>query len=911
MGEEGGIEMGVVKPTTAAAYKLFHEGSLVLAEIEAAGMRIDVPRLDRAIGDTTRQIDELAAELKGGDVWRLWKRRFGEKASMGSRPQLAAVLFGEMGIESKARTSSGHRAKMDEEVLEGIDHPFAKSYLRLEKLKKLRSTYLMGVRREVLDGLLHPSFNLHLVTTYRSSGSDPNFQNIPIRDKEIGRPIRECFIPRDGHVLVECDYSALEFKICACVIGSTSVETIDGPQSIEIVSDRVGRGEDVYVYGYSCEKGRISVSKVLGGGMTRRKAPVWRLVLDNGESIIATGDHQFMQRDGSYVPLSSLKVGDSLMPFYSRIKGGVHGVNYVEVFLNNGERMMAHNLIALDVFGIRIKGSNLLVHHRNGNGTDNSIGNVVVMDRKMHMSIHSKQGWAEEKKQLRVEEIKRRSRLPGVRLQMKKINERRKLEWTEVMWEAWREKLKQSIRLGGGHAGAMNGMYGKLHSEETRRKMSLSRKGKKTGRPGWSKGLTKETNTSVKKISDAKKGKPSYGRGPKKPPVVLECKWCHRLFEVQYLVKKRIRKFCSKSCAMTYRNVCVGNPSKGKATWCKGLKWERATGKVRNPVVSDCDWCGDHFSHYVGDGKRFCSHSCSASNMNRERKCRNHKVMSVEFAGYEDVYNINVGGIHNYVTTAGVVIKNCHWRDEGMVRYASDPAADVHRDMAAACYLLDKDQVTKDVRFFAKNQFVFPQLYGSDYINCTRNLWSVIGTAGLKRADGVDLGSHLASKGIKTMGRCVRDKKPAAGTFERHVQRVERRFNEMFPQWAERKESWTRRYREWGWFPLMTGFRCSGVFSRNQLFNYPIQGPAFHVLLWSLIRLHRWLKRRRMRSRIVGQIHDSIVADVHRDELDEYLAEARRTMALDIRKEWPWIIVPLGVECEVGERNWFDKRKVE
>ena len=110
---------------------------------------------------------------------------------------------------------------------------------------------------------------------------------------------------------------------------------------------------------------------------------------------------------------------------------------------------------------------------------------------------------------------------------------------------------------------------------------------------------------------------------------------------------------------------------------------------------------------------------------------------------------------------------------------------------------------------------------------------------------------------------------------------------------------------------MMTGFVCSGVFSRNQLYNLPVQGPAFHCLLWSLTQIVNRMKRDKMRSVVVGQIHDSIVADVHRDELDDYLQLVKQTMTVDVRKHWSWIVTPLIVEAEVAETNWYEKKAVE
>ena len=99
-----------VKPTTTDAYRLFHEGALALAEVERAGMRIDVKQLDKTIQEITEQIDRTTVEMKESEEWCLWKRRFAGKASLGSRPQLAIVLFDELGHESTRRTKLGKRS---------------------------------------------------------------------------------------------------------------------------------------------------------------------------------------------------------------------------------------------------------------------------------------------------------------------------------------------------------------------------------------------------------------------------------------------------------------------------------------------------------------------------------------------------------------------------------------------------------------------------------------------------------------------------------------------------------------------------------------------------------------------------------------------------------------------------------
>ena len=239
----------------------------------------------------------------------------------------------------------------------------------------------------------------------------------------------------------------------------------------------------------------------------------------------------------------------------------------------------------------------------------------------------------------------------------------------------------------------------------------------------------------------------------------------------------------------------------------------------------------------------------------------------------------------------------CFWRDKAMVAYASDPSLDVHRDMAAECFGVPVEEVTKQARFHAKNGFVFPTLYGSYHKNTSQSLWASMEQFNLTNVSGVPLKKCLAEIGVRK------------ANYQSHVQKVEKRFQKRFPEWTKRKESWWQQYLKTGRFRLMTGFVAEGAFTRNDLMNYPIQGPAFHILLWSLIRLVKWTRGKK--TKIVGQIHDSIVADVHRSELDHYLEEAKRVMTVDVREAWDWIVTPLEIEVEVAEDNWYNKKAIE
>lgn len=461
----------MMRATREDACRLIHEGALALSRVEENGIQVDVARLDRTIARVGYRIDALSSELKTSEEWMVWRRVFGSRASLGSRPQLLKVLK-QMGHElSGEMTQSRKREKADKTSLEKLDSPFVHDFLELEKLKKLHGTYLSGIRREVVDGLLHPFFNLHTVITYRSSSDRPNFQNIPIRDKLIGKLIRQCFVPRDGHVLVEVDFKQLEVSIGAC-----------------------------------------------------------------------------------------------------------------------------------------------------------------------------------------------------------------------------------------------------------------------------------------------------YHRDP-------------RMIE------------------------------------------------------------------YLGTGYDF------------------------------------------------------------------------HRALAAELYMLDEVEVSDDVRYCAKNRFVFPQFYGSYFAQCAPDLWRVIDTMQLMAGDR-PLKEHLAERGITSLGRAQSDWnvgriKTGEGTFMDHVREVERRFwGERFCVYAEWKERWWQRYLKCGWFDLLTGFRESGLYKRNDVINHPVQGAAFHCLLWTLIETVKWLAKNKMTSKVVGQIHDSMLCDVHRDELDDFVAKVMELATVRLREAWRWIVVPLAVDVEVAEENWFEKRKV-
>ncbi len=451
-------------------YRLLHQGMIELSIIEGNGIRIDVEGLTRTKEGLKHKITEIREKIDSGKVWRVWRKRFGQKSNLTSRDQLATILFEELKFKPSAETATG-RAATDEEALQKIDHPFIQIWLELATYEKTLGTFLKGIEKEIVDDRLHPSFNLHTARTYRSSSDSPNFQNFPVRDKEIAKLIRSQFIASKGCVLVENDFKGIEVSMSACY------------------------------------------------------------------------------------------------------------------------------------------------HH---------------------------------------------------------------------------------------------------------------------------------------------------------DPVFI-----------------------------------------------------------------------------------------------------------------------------SYITT---------------------PGKDMHRDMAAQLYCLKPAQVDKDIRYGAKNKFVFPQFYGDFYVECARSLWEWIDKGKLKGPDGNSLFDHLRREGIRCLGKCDPEQEPKEGSFEYHVKEVEDDFwNNRFRKYGEWRRQWYREYLDKGYFDLLTGFRIYGSFPRNAVVNYPVQGSAFHCLLWTLIQVNRALRKYHMRSKVVGQIHDSLIGDIRIDELRDYLSLLEEITSVGLPKHWPWIIVPMVIETEIAPvgGNWFQKKEVK
>lgn len=261
-----------------------------------------------------------------------------------------------------------------------------------------------------------------------------------------------------------------------------------------------------------------------------------------------------------------------------------------------------------------------------------------------------------------------------------------------------------------------------------------------------------------------------------------------------------------------------------------------------------------------------------------------------------------------------VRIATCYHKDPVMIKYIKDPSTDMHMDMATQIFILDKpDKKLPEhttLRYAAKNGFVFPEFYGDYYKNCATSLahnWGKLPSGRWKSGQGVPmpnnsfLSDHLISKGLKSFDG-----------FVEHIKEVEYDFwNNRFVQYSKWKEKWWRDYQSKGYIDMYTGFRCSGLMGKNDCINYPVQGAAFHCLLWSFIRLTEIMVEEKWNTRLIGQIHDAILFDVDPAELDHVAKTIKRVTCEELPKAFTWINVPMDIEMELADvdKSWAELKK--
>ena len=181
----------------------------VLAEMEEAGVMIDTEGLKETSRLFTQKMLELEAEIHS---------LAGTEFNISSPKQVGEVLFERLALDPKAKKTKKGQYVTNEEVLEALQrkHPVVGKILDYRGVKKLLSTYIDALPQLInpQTGHIHTSFNQTVTATGRLSSSNPNLQNIPVRDAQ-GKEVRKAFIPYPGQLFFSADYSQIELRIMA------------------------------------------------------------------------------------------------------------------------------------------------------------------------------------------------------------------------------------------------------------------------------------------------------------------------------------------------------------------------------------------------------------------------------------------------------------------------------------------------------------------------------------------------------------------------------------------------------------------------------------------------------------------------------------------------------------------------
>lgn len=178
----------------------------VLAQMEYQGLFVNQKELDIQDEDLTSRLKIIEKGIHN---------LAGEEFNISSPKQLGEILFDKLELPYGKKTKTGYSTNVDVLTKLEAKHPIITKIIEYRQLKKLHSTYIVGLRHNLFfDGKLHTIYMQALTTTGRLSSIDPNLQNIPIRTKE-GRKIRKLFVPEENMFFIGADYSQIELRVLA------------------------------------------------------------------------------------------------------------------------------------------------------------------------------------------------------------------------------------------------------------------------------------------------------------------------------------------------------------------------------------------------------------------------------------------------------------------------------------------------------------------------------------------------------------------------------------------------------------------------------------------------------------------------------------------------------------------------
>jgi len=337
-------------------------------------VRVDAEKAEKLKHELVKRRDEAQAEL--------FKLNHGVELNCESTAQVAQLLES-LGITAP-KTEAGN-ASVTKDFLKTVEHPVAKLIITSKQAKHYSNVFIDNYifKNITPHSFIHPSFHQAKSafggarTGRFSSAGGLNAQNIPKRDKVWAPLIRGLFIPAyDGGQWLRCDF---------CLAGETEVETTRGKKQIKDIMP----GDKVF----SWKNGRITWGNVSASACVGM-LPAWRLTLDSGEAIIASGDHKMVMRDGELRKISALAPGDSL----AAIRKGTDGLKGYPTFYSWSNRLYSklHRLVAEAHFGPCPPGHE--VHHKDRDAHNYGPDNLEYLPISVHRALDAWTGVDEEKR---------------------------------------------------------------------------------------------------------------------------------------------------------------------------------------------------------------------------------------------------------------------------------------------------------------------------------------------------------------------------------------------------------------------------------------------------------------------------------------------------------------------------------
>lgn len=403
-------------------------------------------------------------------------------------------------------------------------------------------------------------------------------------------------------------YSKHGFKTVStnpCITGDTLVYVADGRGNVPI-KVLAEQGKDVDVFCLDND-GQITIRKMRNPRVTGYSEQVYKVTLDDGSVIRCTGNHKLLKKDGEYCEVKNLLPGDSLRiitRFEASIKETIEKAkstsvqNYLWIDYGNNISKTEHRLIAAHNYGEILNG--YIVHHKDFNSQNNSPDNLEIMTKKAHDRLHG-------------------DLMMGDNNPMR----RAKYEWSKEKWQQYHDNMSAAV------SGEDNSRYCGISNEELFEwaKTLTIQLGRRFSKKEWQ----NFAKINGLPLHFSKFRKDYFGSIQNMSKMA-----CEILNMKNYDYDPRILRNQIKMEKMGYETEIINN------TLC---------------VKRVCEFCKkDFFVNFDRREAGFCSPKCNATYQSRKRaelKSRiNHKIVSVELDGYEDIYNGTVDEYHNFMIGA-------------------------------------------------------------------------------------------------------------------------------------------------------------------------------------------------------------------------------------------------------------------